>query len=48
MSEALTLGEGATILDAFLEPTYPFSAKAFAKFDRLLDLAGRDRLTVRV
>lgn len=48
MSSALTLGKGAKILDAFLEPTCPFSAKAFGKFESLLALAGRQRLTVRI
>jgi hypothetical protein len=32
----------------FLEPTCPFSVKAFAKLDDLLDPAGEDRITVKL
>src|SRR6476469_6293018 len=32
----------------FLEPTCPFSVKAFGKFDDLLAQAGEDRITVKL
>jgi hypothetical protein len=32
----------------FLEPTCPFSVKAFGKLDDLLDQAGEDRITVKL
>jgi hypothetical protein len=32
----------------FLEPTCPFSVKAFGKLEDLLDRAGEDRITVKV
>jgi len=31
-----------------LEPTCPFSVKAFGKLDDLLDQAGKDRITVKL
>ncbi|WP_172328895.1 thioredoxin [Mangrovicoccus sp. HB161399] len=42
------MGEGATRLAVFLEPTCPFSAKAFAKLGPLLSAAGSDRLTIAI
>jgi len=44
----LVLGRGATELEAFLEPTCPYSKRAFEKFPALLDAAGPDRLTIRI
>ncbi len=44
----LVLGHGPTDLEAFLEPTCPFSKRAFEKFPALLDAAGADRLTIRI
>ena len=44
----IELGHGKTELEVFLEPTCPFSKRAFAKFQPLLDAAGADRLTIRV
>jgi len=44
----LAWGHGPKILEVFLEPTCPFSAKAFAKFDELLQRAGAERLTLKV
>jgi hypothetical protein len=32
----------------FLEPTCPFSVKAFGKFDDLLAQAGEDRITIKL
>ncbi|MGE0310071.1 MAG: DsbA family protein [Lautropia sp.] len=47
-ADALVWGEGPRIFDIFLEPTCPFSAKAFGKLDDLLARAGEDRLTIRI
>jgi hypothetical protein len=44
----LTFGHGPTELEAFLEPTCPYSKRAFAKFPALVEAAGPDRLTVRI
>jgi hypothetical protein len=32
----------------FLEPTCPFSVKAFGKLEDLLDQGGEDRITIKV
>jgi len=45
---ALTFGHGPTELEAFLEPTCPYSKRAFEKFPALIDAAGADRLTIRI
>lgn len=42
----LSWGHGPRILEVFLEPTCPFSVKAFEKLDHLLNVAGEDELTV--
>ncbi len=47
-ADPLSWGEGATVFEMFLEPTCPFSYRAFRKIDALLDRVGRDRLTVKV
>lgn len=44
----LAWGRGPRTLEIFLEPTCPFSARAFAKLDALLEHAGEDRLTIKV
>jgi hypothetical protein len=36
------------VFEAFLEPTCPFSVRAFGKLDDLLAQAGEDRVTVRI
>jgi protein-disulfide isomerase len=46
--EPLELGHGPVELEVFLEPTCPFSKRAFAKLQPLLDLVGADRLTIRI
>ena len=46
--DAFRRGHGPRLLEAFLEPTCPFSARAFAQFDLLMAAAGEDRLTLRV
>ncbi|MBV1835788.1 thioredoxin [Acetobacter estunensis] len=44
----LTWGHGPRLLEMFLEPTCPFSVKAFNKLDALLEQAGEDRITVKL
>jgi protein-disulfide isomerase len=44
----LSWGHGPKTLEAFLEPTCPFSGRAFGKFDELLARAGEDRLTLHI
>jgi hypothetical protein len=44
----LTLGHGRAQLEPFLEPTCPFSKRAFGKFRPLLDAIGEDRLTITI
>ena len=39
-AEPLTWGHGAKVFEVFLEPTCPFSAKAFGKLDETLQSAG--------
>ena len=47
-ADPLVWGRGPTVFEAFLEPTCPFSVKAFGKLDALLDQAGEERLTVKL
>ena len=37
-AEPLTWGQGSRVFEMFLEPTCPFSAKAFGKLDETLKL----------
>lgn len=55
MSQAQTLradplvwGQGAKVFEAFLEPTCPFSVRAFNKFDALLDQVGEENMTLKI
>jgi hypothetical protein len=45
-ADPLVWGYGPTAFEVFLEPTCPFSARAFGKLDALLDQVGEDRLTI--
>jgi hypothetical protein len=47
-ADPLIWGNGPRIFEAFLEPTCPYSAKAFSKLDELLSRAGPDKLKVRI
>jgi protein-disulfide isomerase len=47
-ADPLTWGHGPRLFEVFLEPTCPFSVRAFGKLDELLKLAGEDRLTVEI
>src|SRR5689334_19779332 len=45
---ALDLGHGRTVLEVFLEPTCPFSKRAFEKLPQLPDAVGEERLTIKL
>src|SRR3978361_263139 len=47
-ADPLTWGRGPRLLEMFLEPTCPYSGKAFGKLDETLELAGADRITVKI
>jgi protein-disulfide isomerase len=47
-ADPLIWGRGPRTFEAFVEPTCPYSAKAFPKLASLLSAAGEDRLTVKV
>lgn len=47
-ADPLSWGHGPRILEVFLEPTCPFSVKAFNKLDALLSEAGADRITIKI
>ena len=44
----LVWGHGPRVFEAFLEPTCPFSVRAFGKFDDLLAQAGADYITIKI
>ncbi|OMH36225.1 thioredoxin domain-containing protein [Motiliproteus sp. MSK22-1] len=46
--DPLVWGRGSPVLEVFLEPTCPFSAKAFKKIDPLLLQAKEESLTVKI
>jgi hypothetical protein len=47
-ADPLTWGHGPRLFEMFLEPTCPYSARAFGKLDDLLKQAGEDRLTIKI
>ena len=47
-ADPLTWGQGPRLFEVFLEPTCPYSARAFAKLDETLALAGPDRITIKI
>ena len=47
-ADSLVWGHGPRVVEAFLEPTCPFSCRAFGKFDALLAEAGEDRITLKI
>lgn len=47
-AEPLSWGQGARVLEIFIEPTCPFSCRALGKVDELLAAAGEDKLTVKL
>ncbi len=46
--EPIELGHGKTELEAFLEPTCPYSKRSFEKFPALVAAVGDDKLTVKI
>ncbi|MGE0419154.1 MAG: DsbA family protein [Acetobacteraceae bacterium] len=47
-ADPLVWGHGPRAFEVFLEPTCPFSVRAFSKLDDLLEQAGTDRITVKI
>lgn len=47
-ADPLTWGHGPRVFEVFLEPTCPFSARAFGKLDDVLAQAGEDRITIKI
>jgi hypothetical protein len=47
-ADPLAWGNGPRVFEVFLEPTCPFSVRAFGKLDDLLAQAGEDRITVKI
>lgn len=47
-ADALIWGHGPRIFEVFLEPTCPFSVRAFNKLDALLEQAGEARVTLKI
>lgn len=47
-ADPLVWGHGPRVFEVFLEPTCPYSVRAFAKLDDLLAQAGEDRVSIRV
>ena len=47
-ADTLTWGHGPRTFEVFLEPTCPFSVKAFNKLDDLLAQAAPDRITLKI
>lgn len=47
-AEPLVWGHGANVFEVFLEPTCPFSVRAFNKLDALLALVGEDKMTLKI
>jgi len=47
-AEPLTWGRGPRQFEIFLEPTCPYSARAFAKLDETLAAAGPDNITIKI
>lgn len=47
-ADPLEWGQGPRVFEVFLEPTCPFSARAFGKLDQLLAEAGPDKITIKL
>ena len=47
-ADPLVWGHGPRVFEVFLEPTCPFSVRAFGKLDDLLAQAGDDRITIKI
>ena len=47
-ADPLVWGHGPRLFEAFLEPTCPYSVRAFGKLDGLLAEAGEDYITIKI
>ncbi len=47
-ADPLSWGKGPRLFEVFLEPTCPFSVRAFGKLDETLASAGDDRITIKI
>ncbi len=47
-ADPLSWGTGPRLFEMFLEPTCPFSIKAYGKLDETLAAAGEDRITIKI
>ena len=47
-ADPLIWGHGPKVFEVFLEPTCPFSVRAFNKLDALLALVGEDKMTLKI
>ena len=47
-ADPLYWGHGPRVFEMFLEPTCPFSARAYGKIDETLGEAGEDRITLKI
>jgi hypothetical protein len=47
-ADPLVWGQGPRVFEVFLEPTCPYSVKAFGKLDDLLAQAGEDHITIKI
>jgi hypothetical protein len=47
-ADPLSFGHGPRVFEMFLEPTCPYSVRAYGKLDQTLELAGADRITIKI
>lgn len=47
-ADSLAWGQGPRLFEVFLEPTCPFSSKAFGKLDETLATAGAEKVTIKL
>jgi hypothetical protein len=47
-ADPLSWGRGPRLFEVFLEPTCPYSGRAFGKLDETLQSAGEDRITIKI
>ena len=47
-ADPLVWGKGPQVFEVFLEPTCPFSVRAFNKLDALLEMVGENEMTLKI
>jgi hypothetical protein len=47
-ADPLSWGHGPRVFEMFLEPTCPYSVRAYGKLDETLSLAGADKITIKI